>query len=52
MSDKELIEIIAKMWIEGGGDSEGFMWNITEIYNKLKEMEIKNDKDEYDREYD
>ena len=33
MTDSQLIEIIATIWVENGGDAEGLDWT----YNQLKE---------------
>jgi hypothetical protein len=41
MNDKQLIEAVAELWLENGGDSDGFLWCINnihiEIYKKEKE---------------
>lgn len=39
MKDSELIEIMAKLWISSGGDSEGFNWLWLRIKEKIRELE-------------
>jgi len=39
MSDKILIEEIAKKWIELGGDSEGVLWAWSDLYCEVKRQE-------------
>jgi len=38
-SDKKTIEETAKVWVENGGDSEGFLYNWNKLYEKIKELE-------------
>jgi hypothetical protein len=44
MGDTEIIEYIAKLWVELGGDSEGFLWTERKIYEKIKELEEEPEK--------
>lgn len=39
MSDDELIEAVARLWVENGGDSEGIAWTWTKIKDKVAEIE-------------
>jgi hypothetical protein len=38
-TDKDLIDKVAKLWIENGGDAEGILWTYKDIYNRVKELE-------------
>ena len=31
MSDKQLIEMTAELWVENGGDAEGLDWSYTKL---------------------
>ena len=39
MSDKDLIELICEIWIQNGGDAEGFSWVWGKILERLKALE-------------
>jgi hypothetical protein len=39
MNDHDLIGLIAKTWIDNGGDSIGFEWTRVKILARIKEME-------------
>ena len=39
MSDEELINLIADVWIANGGDAEGMLWTWRLIYERIKEKE-------------
>lgn len=39
MRDEELIEKVARVWIESGGDSIGFEFTHLKIRNKIRELE-------------
>lgn len=41
MSDKELLELVAKTWLENGGDSEGFVWNMAKLLEEIRSQELK-----------
>ena len=43
MNDKDLIELVAKAWLENGGDSEGFVYNFYHIKNRIEELEEQNE---------
>ncbi len=45
MNDNELIEKIALLWIECGGDSEGVEWCWRQLRDKIKEIEGYNGND-------
>ncbi len=38
MNDKELVELIAQIWISHGGDADGFTWCKRAIEKKIKEL--------------
>ena len=37
MSDKELIKLIAKTWIDNGGDVDGFCYSYHTLISAIKE---------------
>lgn len=39
MNDRELIKIIAEIWVANGGDSDGFLYSFLRIKNKIEEIE-------------
>ena len=39
MTDQELIEAVAKLWVDGGGDAQGIDWCLWEIKQAV-EVEI------------
>lgn len=39
MHDRELIEMIADMWVKCGGDADGFLYTQKKIHEKIKELE-------------
>jgi hypothetical protein len=39
MNDKDLIDLIARTWINSGGDAEGFSWTYRKIQERIKELE-------------
>jgi len=39
VSDNEMVEDIAKKWIELGGDAEGFTYCFKQILDKIRELE-------------
>ena len=38
MTDDELIEHVAREWVNGGGDADGLAWCWANIQNKVKEI--------------
>jgi hypothetical protein len=38
MSDKDLIELMAKTWVENGGDYEGFVYCSQKILDKIYDI--------------
>jgi len=38
-SDERICTETAKLWLESGGDSEGFIWCYNRILNKIRELE-------------
>ena len=36
VSDNEIMEVMAKLWIALGGDEDGFRWSTTEIAQRIK----------------
>lgn len=38
MTDKELINMIAVLWIESGGDADGFIYCYNKILERIKEL--------------
>jgi hypothetical protein len=46
MSDKELIELIAQIWVSHGGDAIGFELCRNDIEKKIKELRGKEADDE------
>jgi len=42
MSDSQLIEKVAELWVELGGDSEGVTWCWTDLRDKVQEIENEN----------
>jgi len=43
MNDEELFKLIAKVWVENGGDAEGFAWCWTRILSYIKQIESKKE---------
>ena len=43
MSDITLINIITVIWLENGGDSEGFNMCSSRIKEKIKELELEEE---------
>lgn len=41
MTDKELCSLIANIWLENGGDAEGFEWCWRKIRDAIKKEEEK-----------
>lgn len=41
MTDKQLVAEIARVWVENGGDSDGFIFSISRIKEAIKELEGK-----------
>ena len=39
MSDTKIIDEMVALWIENGGDAEGFVWCSGKILEKLRERE-------------
>lgn len=39
MSDKEVIEQVARLWLALGGDAEGLEWTWRQLRDKIKELE-------------
>jgi len=39
MNDKELVNVVANIWISNGGDSEGFEWCYKDIKDRIMELE-------------
>lgn len=37
MSDKELIDKIAEMWVENGGDRDGLLWVQSQLLERISE---------------
>jgi len=46
MNDRELIELVATIWVKNGGDREGFEWLQTKIAQKISEFQMENNTDE------
>lgn len=42
--DRKLIENIAELWIDSGGDSVGFGWTWTNIKERIEDMEKERDR--------
>jgi len=38
MTDKEIIEAIARLWVNLGGDEEGFCWVWGKIRDRIREI--------------
>ena len=38
MSDQELIDAVARLWIDGGGDDEGIAWCWGKIQDRVREL--------------
>lgn len=38
MNDNELIEQIAQIWVDGGGDYDGFLYCFQKILKKIDEI--------------
>ena len=38
-TDAQLIDEIAKMWVRGGGDADGFTWLHQRIKERIREIE-------------
>ena len=45
MTDKELIETIAEIWVENGGDADGIEWCREEIKEKITAIMIEKSKE-------
>ena len=43
-TDRELIERIAELWIDAGGDAEGVAWLWTDIRDRVQEMTDERDR--------
>ena len=43
MDDKELIDMVARLWVDYGGDAEGMAYCWQDIRNRI--MEIEEEKD-------
>jgi hypothetical protein len=43
VSDKDAVTKIAKLWIKCGGDAEGFINSIGNIFDKIKELDGEDD---------
>ena len=43
MTDEQLIEAVARLWISAGGDSVGFAYLATRIRNAIANMEVDDD---------
>lgn len=41
MSDEDLINKISEIWVENGGDSNGLLYCLQKILNKIKDLEDK-----------
>jgi len=39
MTDEKLIDLVAQVWFENGGDSEGIVWCWEKIKERVKELE-------------
>jgi len=39
MSDEELIELIAMIWLKNGGDKLGFEWTSSKIAERIGQIE-------------
>lgn len=39
MTDAELIDRVARLWIELGGDSEGVEWCWRKLHDRIKDIE-------------
>jgi hypothetical protein len=38
-TDEKLIDEVAQVWVNGGGDAEGIVWLWDAIRNRVKEIE-------------
>jgi len=38
MTDTELIDAVAKLWVRNGSDSEGFLWLSQRIRDRIAEL--------------
>ena len=45
MTDIELINLIAQIWVQNGGDIEGFDWSYNKIKDAIEELKRKNNND-------
>mgnify|MGYP000247663533 CR=1 FL=1 len=45
MTDKKLIETIARIWVENGGDEEGLDWCYLELREAIRELREKENED-------
>jgi len=43
MTEEKLIEKMAQLWVENGGDADGIDWCKEKIKAKIKELREKND---------
>ena len=47
MSDERLIDLVATLWVENGGDAEGIVWNWG-LIKEAVEAKLKEKTDEQD----
>jgi len=40
-NDEELINKVSEIWVENGGDSDGLLYCLQKILNKIRDLEIK-----------
>lgn len=43
LSDQDLIDKVARLWIENGGDAEGIVWCWSKIKDRIEELEIEDE---------
>ena len=46
-TDQKLIEEIAQLWVDAGGDAEGVTWLWTDIRDRVQEMTDERDRLNY-----
>jgi hypothetical protein len=43
MGEEQLIEAVARLWVENGGDAEGIDWCVSKIKSKIEELKTEDD---------
>ena len=43
MNDEKLVQLVAELWVDHGGDAEGFDWCIQSIRNAIAMLTAKKD---------